>query len=210
MDKNGSIADRVYDRLEEDILSGKYQRGEILSELKLSSMLNVSRTPIREALTRLLGEGLIKESGKGAVVLGVTEEDLADIFEIRLRLEGLAAAKCARNITPDQINNLQQVLELQEFYTYKNQPENIKKNDSEFHRLIFTYCNSKDLEKILCHLHKKIKQFRHASFGDKNRAEQAVAEHREIFSAIVNRDETLAEQLAVSHILNARNSIVKK
>ena len=67
--KTISLADQVFEHLENDILSGKYQRGEILTESKLSAELGVSRTPIREALRRLEQEHIIEESGKGSVVI---------------------------------------------------------------------------------------------------------------------------------------------
>ena len=62
MDKNISIADKVYNYIEEAILSGEFQKGETISELKLCKLLDVSRTPVMEALTRLFSEGLLKES----------------------------------------------------------------------------------------------------------------------------------------------------
>ena len=71
-----SLADQVFERLEADILSGKYQRGEILTELKLSEIMGVSRTPVREALRRLEQEHLIEDTNKGSVVLGITDEKL--------------------------------------------------------------------------------------------------------------------------------------
>ena len=89
--KTISLATQVFEKLEEDIITGVYPRGEILTELKLVEQLGVSRTPIREALRRLEQERLIAESGKGSVVLGITLEDLVDIMDIRQRIEGLAA-----------------------------------------------------------------------------------------------------------------------
>ena len=86
-----SIADQVFEELEHDILSGEYERDEILTEMKLSERLGVSRTPIREAMRRLEQEHIIEPTSKGARVIGITKEDIADICEIRLRLEGLAA-----------------------------------------------------------------------------------------------------------------------
>ncbi len=71
-----SLADQVFEKLENDIILGVYPKGEILTELKLVEQLGVSRTPIREALRRLEQERLISDSGKGSVVLGITEEDL--------------------------------------------------------------------------------------------------------------------------------------
>ena len=89
--KSTSLADQVFDRLENDIIMGVIPRGEVLTELKLVEMLGVSRTPIREALRRLEQERLIQDTGKGSLVLGITEDDLLDIMNIRERIEGLVA-----------------------------------------------------------------------------------------------------------------------
>jgi len=78
--KTVSLADQVFERLESDILLGKYPRGAYLTELALVEDLGVSRTPIREALRRLEQEHIIEVSSRGILVLGVTSEDLADIF----------------------------------------------------------------------------------------------------------------------------------
>ena len=86
-----SIADQVFEELERDILSGVYERGEILTEMQAQRELGVSRTPIREALRRLEQEHIIESTSKGARVIGISAQDIADIREIRLRLEGLAS-----------------------------------------------------------------------------------------------------------------------
>ena len=109
--KSISLADQVFEKLESDIISGVYPRGEVLTELKLVEQLNVSRTPIREALRRLEQERLIRDSGKGSVVLGITLEDLEDIMDIRLRCEGLAAYYAAKNRTPEDARRLRQLIE---------------------------------------------------------------------------------------------------
>ena len=119
--KTISLADQVFDHLENDILSGKYQRGEILTESKLSAELGVSRTPIREALRRLEQEHIIEESGKGSVVIGINEKDLEDIFMIRKSLECQVAALAAKNRTEEQLKQLREALEFQEFYLNKIQ-----------------------------------------------------------------------------------------
>ena len=93
--KTISLADQVFEHIENDILSGKYARGEIITEGKLSAELGVSRTPIREALRRLSQEHLIEESGKGSVVIGISEKDLDDIVLVRKHLECLAVSMAA-------------------------------------------------------------------------------------------------------------------
>ena len=209
MEKSISMADIVFEKIEDAILSGEFARGDVVSELKLCKMLEVSRTPVREALTRLRQEGLVEESGKGAVVVGVSEDDLFDIYEVRMRIEGLAAARCAKVITDEHLKALNETLELQEFYTARNQPESIKKLDSEFHEQIYSYCGSRTLETLLCELHRKVKRYRKSSVSNPERALEAVKEHREIFEAISARDEVLAESLTARHIKNARDSIMK-
>ena len=114
--KSISLATQVFEKLEEDIITGVYPRGEILTELKLVEQLGVSRTPIREALRRLEQERLIAESGKGSVVLGITMEDLVDIMDIRQRIEGLAAYYATKNLTTEGRERLRQISELQDFF----------------------------------------------------------------------------------------------
>ena len=101
--KTTSLADQVFERLENDINMGVYPRGEILTEIKLVEQLGVSRTPIREALRRLEQERLIADTGKGSVVLGITEEDLLDIMDIRQHVEGLASYYAALNGTQEDL-----------------------------------------------------------------------------------------------------------
>ena len=101
--RNISIADQIFDQLEKDILSGKYERGEVLSELRLSKELNVSRTPIREALLRLEQENVLRETGRGMEVIGISGEDMLDMYDIRMHLEGPSARRAAENITDEQL-----------------------------------------------------------------------------------------------------------
>ena len=208
--KTISLAEQVFDRLENDILIGKYQRGEVLTELKLVSDLGVSRTPVREALHRLEQEHVIEITSKGILILGVTENDLEDIFAIRLRIEGMASAFAARNMNADQLAELKEMLELQEFYVGKQDPERIKTMDSKFHQLIYRYCGSAVLNDTLLPLHKKVQKYRRASVEDNARAQQSAREHRAIFEAIETRNEELAEKYTTEHIANAANHILKK
>ena len=109
--RNISIADQIFDQLERDILSGKYRRGEVLSELRLAKELDVSRTPIREALLRLEQENVLKETGRGMEVIGISTEDMLDLYDVRLHLEGEAAKRAALNITDEQLAELLELAE---------------------------------------------------------------------------------------------------
>ncbi|MBE6631561.1 MAG: GntR family transcriptional regulator [Ruminococcaceae bacterium] len=206
--KSISLADMVYERLESDILGGKYQRGEVLSELKLSSELEVSRTPIREAVRRLEQEHLVREIGKGIEVIGIGIKDLYDIYEIRSRIEGLATRRCAEIITDEQLAELGEILDLQEFYTTKNSSDQIKKLDSSFHEKLYEYCGSMIYSATLTSLHRKVQKYRKMSVENHKRAAEAIKEHTEIYKALAEHDADRAEKLAVKHIENAKINIL--
>lgn len=209
MEKGGSMAQRVFRRIEEDILNGKLAPGDTISELPLCAELRVSRTPVREALKRLSQEGLIVETPKGATVLGITEKDFNDIYAVRTRIEGYATALCADAIGDEELRDLAETLELQEFYVEKGQAENIRNMDSAFHEKIYAYCGSKILHTLLSDLHRKIRRFRRASVEDSTRARAAVREHREIYEALLTHNAARAEALAVQHIQNAHEATKK-
>lgn len=205
--KSISLADQVFTHLENDILSGKYQRGEVLTEIQLSNELGVSRTPIREALRKLAQEHLIEESSKGSVVMGITEKDLKDIFLIREQLECMAASLAAQNRTDEQLAELKEVLELQEFYLLKFDSEHIKYMDNKFHRTLYKLSGSMSFYDTLVPLHKKIQKYRMAAVQSKSRAAASVEEHRKIFEAIADKNAELASKYAKEHVQNAYNHI---
>lgn len=199
-----SLSEQVYQQLEAQILSGACKPGDVLSENKISASLGVSRTPVREALARLESQGLLQTiPNKGIVVSGVTYADAQDIYEIRLRIEGLAAARCALHATDAQRVHLSEIIELQEFYADKHNAEQLRVLDSDFHQAIFEYCASPSLTAILVELHHKLQQYRKISISRSGRTADAVREHKGIFEAIANKDPKAAEALMVAHIQNA-------
>ena len=176
----------------------------------MSSELGVSRTPIREALRRLEQEHLIEEAPKGNVVVGISEKDLGDIFMIRIKLEGQAAAMAAENRTDEQLNILREAVEFQEFYLERHDADRIKSMDSRFHQTIYKMCASAVFYDVLLPLHKKILKYRRASVSNTSRAEASVAEHRAIYEAIAAKDSALAEKLIIEHLNNAYMHMITK
>lgn len=208
--KTVSLADQVFEKLENDIITGVYPRGEILTELKLVEQLGVSRTPIREALRRLEQERLIAESGKGSVVLGITLEDLVDIMNIRQRIEGLAAYYAAKNITPEGREKLRGINELQDFYYSRHDIENLRKMDDQFHDTIYELSGRTVIHDTLLPLHKKTQRYRRITMEDSARLDRSIQEHRAIFQAIYDGDAEKAEELTRKHITNAKDSMIER
>ena len=102
---------------------------------------------------------------------------------------------------------MREAVELQEFYTAKNQADKLKGTDSVFHDLIYKNCGSEVYQSILSTLHRKVQLCRRTSFSGSDRANLAIIEHREILTAIENRDGALAEQLMIKHVTNAKRNI---
>ena len=208
--KSISLATQVFEKLEEDIITGVYPRGEILTELKLVEQLGVSRTPIREALRRLEQERLIAESGKGSVVLGITMEDLVDIMDIRQRIEGLAAYHATKNLTEAGKEELQQISELQDFYFEKQDIDNLRKMDDKFHDAIYHLSDRPVLRDTLIPLHRKSQRYRKISIEDKTRLGHSVREHKDIYEAIVSGNADLAAELITEHIARAKKNMIER
>ena len=208
--KTASLADQVFEKLENDIIQGVYPKGEILTELKLVEQLGVSRTPIREALRRLEQERLIEDAGKGSKVLGITEDDLLDIMNIRERIEGLAAYYATINMTDEGRAELSHIVDLQEFYLNKNDPDHLRKVDDEFHDAICRLSKRTVLTDTLIPLHRKTRRFRRIAMEDQERTTLTTQEHRGIYEAIMAGDALLAKKLTKAHIANAKDHMIER
>ncbi len=209
--KTISIADQIFEQLEHDILSGVYPWGELISEVGLSKQLGVSRTPVREAISRLVQENLLEDVGRGLQVVGITHEDLQDMYEIRLAVEGEAARRAAEHITDEVLRDMREVLDLQRYYIERDaesQSDQIKNLDSRFHELLYHASGSKPYCDTLLALHKRITKFRRVSVSKHSRAICALTEHEAIYAALAAHDADAAEKAVIEHVRNARDRIV--
>ena len=206
--ETGSLRAKVFGALEKAIINGEYQPGDNLSELMLSKKYGVSRTPVREALMQLELEGLVENiPNKGAVVVGVSEKDVEDIYIVRMRIEGLAARLSAENINDDELRALEELAGLQEFYLSRGDSDSLRELDSEFHAIIFESCRNRPLRSMLSSFHNYTRRARSISVKSIDRAEKSVSEHRAILEALRKHDGELAERLTTEHIAHARESI---
>ena len=204
-----SLADQVFEKLENDIIQGVYPRGEILTELKLVEQLGVSRTPIREALRRLEQERLIEESGKGSVVLGITPDDLLDIMNIREQIEGLCAYYACINMTPEGLQELRHIIDLQDFYFAKWDTEHLRQADDMFHDAICELSRRTVIRDTLMPLHRKTRRYRKSALLDKERATQSLAEHHAILEAIESGDPNQVKAAMDSHMVKVKANLLK-
>ena len=205
-----SLRGRVFHKLREDILSGKYEENEELKEVAIGEELGVSRTPVREAFRQLELEGLIQIiPNKGAYVTGITEKDVKDIYMILSLLEGLCARWATEHITPEQMGEMEENIYLSRFHAQKGHLEQLAELDNRFHDILYEACNSKILEHQLKDFHQYVLRVRRKTLASKNRGPKSNEEHEQILLAIKAGDADKAEMLANRHMINAYDNMVK-
>lgn len=204
-----SLTDKVFSEIEQAILSGVYSVGYQLVESKISLELGVSRTPVREALKQLELEGLVTTiPNKGTFVVGVSTEDILDIYTIRVAVEGISSQLAAERVTDNEIKELENLVELQEFYAAKGDILQLLQLDSKFHEIIYEISGSRILKHTLASFHNQLKRARESSLLTTGRTITAVKEHRAIFEAIASKNSLKAKELTELHITNARDNIL--
>ena len=197
---------QVFRQLEKAILDGDLAPGTSLTEVKLSQELGVSRTPIREALMQLELEGLVKTThNKRAVVVGISGGDVNDIYLIRTRIEGLAARRAAEHISEEELSDLREIVELQEFYLGRGDTLQVGNLDQRFHEIVYEGSRSRPLKQMLSMFHNYIQKARATSVR-RGRAQASTEEHRAILTALENHNGDEAERLMGVHVENARKS----
>lgn len=206
-----SLRGRVFTKIREDILAGRYKQNDELKETTIGQDLGVSRTPVREALRQLELEGLVNIiPNKGAYVNGISEKDIHDIYIIRSYLEGLCAKWACEYITQEQIDELEEVVYLSEFHAKKEHHEQIVELDNKFHQLIYEASNSKILNHILSDFHHYVQRIRKITLASDLRAANSNKEHTAILDAIRQRDGEKAEMLAHEHIMSTIRNISER
>ncbi len=205
-----SLRGRVFNKLREDILGGKYEDHEELKEAAIGEEMGVSRTPVREAFRQLELEGLIQIiPNKGAYVTGITEKDVKDIYMIRSLLEGLCARWATEHITPEQMDEMEENVYLADFHAGKGHLDQLAELDNRFHDILYEACNSKILEHQLKAFHQYVLRVRKKTLSSVNRGPKSNEEHKQILDAIKAGDADLAENLANRHMINAYENMVK-
>ena len=198
-----SLSGKVFRTLRDGILTGKYKEGDELREVTIGKELGVSRTPVREALRQLELEGLVTiVPNKGTYVNGISAEDVRDIYMIRIRLEGLAARLAAKRVSQEQIDEMEEMLLLSEFYRKKGMTEQLAQLDGKFHVILYEACGSRMLKHLLTDFHRYVEMARKRSIRTENRAEKSIGEHMKILEAMKQRDEDQAEKLMEEHIMH--------
>jgi DNA-binding GntR family transcriptional regulator len=202
-----TLADRACDRLERAILSGRLPPGTALGEAELAGQLGISRGPVREAMNRLEGRGLLQRVPHAGVrVVCLSDTEVSEIFAMREVLEGLAARLAAGCMPPQEIDALEAAAAFRHTAPAADQIGRSKPGD-DFHVRVAQGSRNRRLIQCLCtDMYSLLQLYRIRSGGSPMRAGSA-DEHREIIHAIRARDGARAERLMRAHVRRARDSL---
>jgi len=211
-EKAVTSADKTFYQLRKDIVDGQIQSGSKLSETELSTKYAVSRSVIRESINRLVSCHIVeRKANVGARVVALSPEGLIDLYQIRESLEGMAARLAAKNMSDQEIADLNALLnthfqEVKEGESYYQEA-----GDVDFHyRIILGSKNNHLISMLFDGIYHLVRMYRVQLGMAGPRVTTAFDEHKHIVQAICNRDEELAEMLMRRHILYSRNNIEQK
>lgn len=205
-------ADKIFIQMRNAVVEGEITAGAKLSETELSTKYQVSRAIIREAINRLVGCHLVeRKANVGARVVTLTEQGLAELYDIREALEGMAARLAAQNISQTALDKLELLLTQHQQDVKHGQSYYQEEGDLDFHYQIIMASNNSQLITILIDgLYHLIRMYRVQLGMSGPRVTTAFAEHQQIFLAIKNKDPELAELLMRRHITYSKNNIQPK
>lgn len=199
----------IYDKLKERIISGVYQPGMRLIASDLAAEFNISRMPVREALTRLGSTGLVElVPYKGAIVNELTAEDYVEIFSIRSVLEGLAARLACPNLTEEDLAKMRAANEEIHNMIAEDDVE-FQRVNRTFHATIWERTKSDRLKTLLADLYSEASQYRQMVVIHSERLEEIHSEHQQMLEALEQGDALLAEQIVREHYENTLKWLVK-
>ncbi|MGI6141213.1 MAG: GntR family transcriptional regulator [Caldicoprobacterales bacterium] len=199
------LSGNLFTELQSDILRGRLKQGEKLSEQQICDRYGLSRTPVREAFRQLELEGLIETiPNRGAYVLGLSERDLSDLFEMRKAYEVLAVKWAIERITEEEQEKLEEAYEFMEFYTMKGEADKMLNINMQFHNLIYKASHNRMLEHTLSTYQFYLKETESNSAYLDVYLEEVLKEHKQIYNAFVEKDTEKGMAAAAMHLDNAK------
>lgn len=200
-----SLKDKVYKSVKYDILTRKIPGGKRVTESDLAKKLNVSRTPVREALLKLAQEKLITAIPRaGYIVEDMSDNDIQDLFSIRKEIELVAVRLAVQYITIDELKKLDDALEMAKACIKSADIDKMTELDIEFHTIIYRAARSKVLYMICKNLSDLTLKYRHGLFLVKNLWNESLQHHISIYQALISRDEAKAVKAVTLHAGQAK------
>jgi len=195
----------LFFKIKEDILSGRLKSNQKLTEQTICDKYKVSRTPVREALLQLEMEGLIENvPNRGAFVLGLSSQDVEDIYTLRKLYEVQAVKWAISRITEDEMDELEETFEFMEFYTMKNDLSKMLNINIAFHQMIYRASHNRMLRHLLSSYQVYLKHHKKTSVDPVLYLNEVLDEHRQIFQAFRDGDIEAGIRAMEKHMDNSK------
>lgn len=211
IERSRSLTNDAYQHIKASILSNKLEPGQQLKEEWLAAQLQISPTPVREALAKLEQEKLVTViPHRGKFVAEITPEDVRHIYEVRRELEGLAIMLAIPNIPPAELEALEQFFKIAERQMEQGHYDEYFKSDTNLHGLILKNISNQWLLQMLQELNDHVKRIRAFSITHSGpHIRRSLAEHYAILEAMKKRDLQKAKTLMEEHVQKSGERIAK-
>lgn len=207
--RHGSRSEHVYQRLRDAIQRGEFKSGHRVMEIEVAAWLNVSRTPVRDAIRRLESEGMLEHAPRnGLVVASLDRQAVMELYVMREVLEGTAARLCARHASDMEVQDLLDLVERER--QLEGDYEGLSRHNHRIHQAIHRGAHNRYLEKSLVAVNDSMGLLGTPLMLLPHRAQTAAAEHAQLVEAIQRRDPDAAEEVARSHVRAAQRERLKR
>ena len=209
VERAASLADRVYELLKEYLRSGQVRWGESLREATLAARLGVSRTPVREALARLASEGLVEAHGRSFTVPSLTEDDLEDIYELRVLLETAAVRQAAGRDDEQGVTEVRRALEQTQAAHERGDAEAFILANSRFRAAWLGLVRNKRLARSVGIYADHVRALALLTLGDRQRQKNVLRGMKDILRALERRDEAEAVEAMKRYLGISRSAMLQ-
>ena len=202
----------AYNNLKSDVLAGRFNPGERLTEEHLAKSLGVSRTPVREALHKLESEGLVKPlESRGFSVARDSREEMEDLFDVRAALEGYAIRLICECITDNAIDELKDLIRKAETALTQQKMDEIFKYNTQFHDTLHGIISHKSrFHSLIADTRNYVLRYRKDSLHYLAGARRTIDGHKKILLAVSLKDPDLCERVMRDHIREAKEEALHK
>lgn len=201
--------DQAYEALRDMIVSGRLRAGETVSEVQLAELLGISRTPVREAVRRLVGLGLVDATPRGLRVFRPTAEDVAEVYFLRAAIEGALVRAAAARITPEQIDLLRTIHAESERTAARADIASLVALNGRFHSTIATAAGSPRSTATLRDLEPLVASYRRLSLLAPGHQAASIADHARLIELLAGHNGPGAEALMREHIAAAGRRVAE-
>ncbi|MTD42185.1 FCD domain-containing protein [Erwinia sp. CPCC 100877] len=208
---NEPLKELVYQAFRKTIILGEIPAGQRINEKEFSEVMNISRTPIRYALQKLVDEDLVDHvPGVGIIVKGISINDAYEIYAIRKSLDVLATLTAMKEMSSEDFAEFKRLLEETEELNEANEVDLVLQKFSDFNEFIYEKSKMRRLKSIVMKLREYLIYFRDISIRSKERRDKALKEHWLIYQCMLKQEKEQLELLITEHLDYSQTFIIKE